>query len=106
MSRAMPPLSRIERERQRLREAQAREVMPIIGPLLDAWRGLPNDVADMEELEEFSGFIDALEQAMDADPDSCEHQMVAACDDDNMVIGEPWCILCGSAVDGGSEHGK
>jgi hypothetical protein len=70
MSRAMPPLSRAERERQQLRKAQASEVMPIIGPLLDCWQGLPNDVADMEELSELSGYMSALEDAMDADPDS------------------------------------
>lgn len=48
--------------------AQAREVMPIIGPLLDAWQGLSNDVQDLDELTEVAGYMDALEQAMDADP--------------------------------------
>ena len=56
-------------ERDKLREAQAREVMPIIGPLLDAWWGLPTDVQDMEELMEVAGYMAALEQAMDADID-------------------------------------
>ena len=37
-----------DEERKQLREAQAREVMPMIGPLLDAWEQVPNDmVADL-----------------------------------------------------------
>lgn len=60
-------MNEIDKERAALRKAQAREVMPIIGPLLDAWRGLPNDVSDMDELTEVAGYMEALEQAMDAD---------------------------------------
>lgn len=59
-----------ESERVLLRKAQAREVMPIIGPLLDAWQGRPTDVQGMDELAEVSGYMEALEQAMDADPES------------------------------------
>ena len=36
----------INRERQRRRQRQAKAVMPMIGPLLDAWDDLPNDVKD------------------------------------------------------------
>lgn len=39
-----------ESEREQLRRAQSEAVMPLIGPLLDAWEGLPNDVACDEEL--------------------------------------------------------
>lgn len=60
----------IETELEALRKAQVREVMPIIGPLLDAWQGLPNDVSDVDELMEVADYMEALEQAMDADPDS------------------------------------
>lgn len=67
----------VEQERDALRKAQAREVMPIIGPLLDAWQGLPNDVSDVDELTEVAGYMEALEQAMDADSTSdgrAEHE--------------------------------
>lgn len=35
-----------DRERERLRREQAERVMPLIGPLLDAWDGMPNDEKD------------------------------------------------------------
>jgi hypothetical protein len=79
--------------------------MPIIGPLLDAWQGLPTDVQDMDELTEVAGYIEALEQAMDADPDTCDHTFVSACDETGTVpIGKPWCIKCGSEPTSGEKH--
>lgn len=57
----------VERELAALRKAQAREVMPIIGPLLDAWEGLPNDVQGMDDLTEVADYMNALQQAMDAE---------------------------------------
>lgn len=36
----------VEYERNRLRRLQAVAVMPQIGPLLDAWEQLPNDLID------------------------------------------------------------
>ena len=50
-------------EISKLRKAQAREVMPLIGPLLDSWNGLPNDMKD--ELEELGSHIQAIEYAME-----------------------------------------
>jgi hypothetical protein len=35
-----------EEERDQLRRDQAERVMPLIGPLLDAWDGTPNDEKD------------------------------------------------------------
>lgn len=57
--------SSLERERKRLRKAQAALVMPLIGPLLDAWESLPNDVACMDELEELGTHMQAIEEAME-----------------------------------------
>lgn len=49
----------------RLRKAQAREVMPLIGPLLDAFEQIPNDVLGMEELAELCVAIEAINSAME-----------------------------------------
>ena len=48
-------------ERTRLREAQAKAVMPLIGPLLDAYEALPNDIRclpELDDLMEALAFID------------------------------------------------
>ena len=52
-------------EIERLRKAQARAVMPLIGPLLDAWEGLPNDFKGSEELEELNNHLGAIATAME-----------------------------------------
>ena len=39
--------------------------MPMIGPLLDAWEQLPNDVATMEELADLSQLIEDIDNAME-----------------------------------------
>lgn len=54
-----------EREVVRLRKAQAKAVMPLIGPLLDAWYQVPNDVACMDELEHLSQLLEDINNAME-----------------------------------------
>jgi hypothetical protein len=45
----MASLHAVKRERHNLRIAQAKTVMPLIGPLLDAWENAPNDLrSDIE----------------------------------------------------------
>lgn len=39
-------------EIERLRKKQSKAVMELIGPLLDAWDGMPNDVKGQMEEEE------------------------------------------------------
>jgi len=51
-----------ERERERRRQNKA--VMPLIGPLLDAWDDLPNDVKGDEELKRLSEVIDKISYGM------------------------------------------
>lgn len=55
----------IDREIESLRTEQAKVVMPLIGPLLDAWDGLPNDVALMPELKEVRAQIRNITRAID-----------------------------------------
>lgn len=52
-------------ERTKLRKAQARDVMPLIGPLLDAYEALPNDVRGMEELDGLRVQLGAINTAME-----------------------------------------
>jgi hypothetical protein len=47
------------------RKAQAREVMPMIGGLLDAWDQLPTDVRTDEELSEVRVWIERINSAME-----------------------------------------
>jgi hypothetical protein len=52
-------------EHERLREAQAVKVMPLIGQLLDAWEAVPNDLKG--EIEEgATGLAEALDSINDA----------------------------------------
>ncbi len=51
-----------ERERERRRQNKA--VMPLIGPLLDVWDDLPNDVKGDEELKRLSEVIDKISYGM------------------------------------------
>ena len=55
----------IERERDEGRKKQARKVMPLIGPLLDAWEALPNDLAGDPELKSVRGIIRRIDRAME-----------------------------------------
>ncbi len=50
-------------ERDRLRAAQAEAVMPLIGPLLDAWEGCSQ--ACREELPELDKYLRRINRAMD-----------------------------------------
>lgn len=50
-------------ERDRLRAAQAEAVMPLIGPLLDAWEGCSQ--ACREELPELDKHLRRINRAMD-----------------------------------------
>lgn len=47
------------------RKRQARAVMPLIGPLLDAWEALPNDLALDYELRGVRKYISLINSAME-----------------------------------------
>lgn len=54
-----------DREVKRLRKAQAKAVMPLIGHLLDVVEQMPNDVKGYEELEELLAAVQAIDDAME-----------------------------------------
>jgi hypothetical protein len=56
------------REILRLQAKQAKAVMPMIGQLLDAWEGIPNDIkSDLsEDCPAFVCYMDELDAAMEA----------------------------------------
>lgn len=60
----------IQAARERLRAVQAAAVMPLIGPLLDAWDGVPNDVkgAVREEAPDLATSLNAICGAMEEQP--------------------------------------
>jgi len=51
---------------ERLKEIrrQEKEVMPLMGPLLDAWDDLPNDVKGDDELKRVAEVIDKISDGM------------------------------------------
>jgi hypothetical protein len=51
------------------RRSQAEAVMPLIGPLLDAWDGLSNDARDYaeEDSPELARIIGEINRAMEGD---------------------------------------
>ena len=51
-------------EIERLRKAQADAVMDLIGPMLDAWEGLPTDVRCSDEMEKLNECISHISNAM------------------------------------------
>jgi hypothetical protein len=55
----------MKKERKQLKHEQAKKVMPLIGPLLDAWDGLPNDLSGDDELSHLSGIIEKINAAME-----------------------------------------
>lgn len=57
------PLTEVSAARKR----QAQKVMPIIGPFLDAWDELPNDVAGLPELSEVRRYVRRIHRAMEDD---------------------------------------
>ena len=54
---------------RKARAVQARQVMPLIGPLLDAWDELNNDTKGVlkEDAPTLCQYLDKLEEAMWAD---------------------------------------
>lgn len=56
-------------ELKRLRAAQAKAVMPLIGALLDAWDGMETDekAAIEEASPDFAEAMEAIVKAMDAE---------------------------------------
>ena len=56
-------------EREQLRAEQARAVMPLIGQLLDAWEGVPNDLkGEIEEgATDLAEALDSIRDAMEGD---------------------------------------
>jgi len=58
-------MDKVEAERKSIRRKQARDVMPLIGNLLDAWDDLPNDVKTDPELERLATKIELIDRAME-----------------------------------------
>ncbi len=60
-------LHAIKSEHRGLQIAQAKSVMPMIGPLLDAWEALPNDeLAHLREIApELCRRLDLIDNAME-----------------------------------------
>ncbi|MBK5958065.1 hypothetical protein CCR97_08020 [Rhodoplanes elegans] len=58
-----------EAERAALRAEQAARVMPLIGPLLDAWDGLPNDIRSLvrDEHPELGTHLNQIAAAVEGD---------------------------------------
>jgi hypothetical protein len=72
----MNTLRAVRRERQDLRVVQTKAVMALIGPLLDAWEGTPNDLKSLIEeqagslhqhLEKMASAMEEAPLATDAD---------------------------------------
>lgn len=63
----MNSLHAVRRERQGLRIVQSKAVMPLIGPLLDAWEGIANDAKDVlrEEQPALCDYLDRISAAME-----------------------------------------
>jgi hypothetical protein len=53
---------------KQLRVEQLNRVAPLIGPLLDAWHDIPNDIKS--ELPEFARHIRLLDRAMEGEGSS------------------------------------
>ena len=58
-------MDKVEAERESIRERQAKDVMSLIGDLLDAWDELPNDVKTDPELERLAAKIESIDHAME-----------------------------------------
>jgi len=60
----------VRREVKGLRIAQSKAVMPLIGPLLDAWDGVPNDSkgAMREDAPVLCEYLDKINAAMEDAP--------------------------------------
>lgn len=60
------PEDEINAELEKLRARQAKKVMKVIGPLLDEWDALPNDVASVRELKAFGRLMGRLFRAVES----------------------------------------
>ena len=58
-------MDKVEAERESIRRRQAKDVMSLIGDLLDAWDELPNDVKTDPELERLAAKIESIDHAME-----------------------------------------
>lgn len=58
-------MDKIAASRRYMRARQSRRAMPLIGPLLDRWDELPNDVKCDEELEKVAAVIERIDAAME-----------------------------------------
>lgn len=68
-------------ERNRLRAAQAKAVMPLIGGLLDAWDALTNDLRSDPELEHLKAQIERIDEAMEtASSEKSDSEPSMACE--------------------------
>jgi hypothetical protein len=63
----MSTLHPVCRERQSLRIAQSKAVMRLVGPLLDAWEGTPNDLKSLIEEQAVSLYehLETIARAME-----------------------------------------
>lgn len=70
----MSSLHAVRRERKGLRVVQSKAVMPLIGPLLDAWESVPNDSKGaMREGEPvLCEYLDRINAAMEGAPAATE----------------------------------
>jgi hypothetical protein len=55
----------MDTDMKRLREKQAESVMPLIGALLDAFDGLPNDIVTMDEMYSLANIISKIADRME-----------------------------------------
>ncbi len=62
-------LAAYERAVKAARAVQAREVMPLIGPLLDAWEEVPNDMRSLiaDQCPQLAHYLSKIDDAMQAD---------------------------------------
>jgi hypothetical protein len=56
-----------ERERNVEIRRQSKQVMPLIGKLLDAWDEIPNDTKYDEEFEKLADIISQIDSAMEGE---------------------------------------
>lgn len=64
----MSTLHAVRNERRDLRIMQAKSVMPMIGPLIDAWDGASNDLKDAIRDEEptLAEYLDKIAEEMES----------------------------------------
>ena len=70
------------------RAAQAGRVLAVVGPLLDAWDALPNDVRRDPELKDFAIWVGRLDSAMEGNLSEDDTGEWAAVELANMLVPE------------------